>query len=302
MKKRLGLTFLIISSLALTSCGGFLNDGNWGSEYYSIAKEKVAAAGLDGKVIAGKMTSGNDFVSIEFNDITGDELIKASEVLATMNIPEATDRSIKWESKDKKIPSHLMFNTSKPNQDQIHKYAKIWDASKENVVYAAYNLNQGNANSRSIQPLMSFTLEPGTNTEQLKAMVNESKAIIGEPSINISRVNPAVDNPPILFSFSNGELGITAVTSGDKTDEALDLADEMRAEAAKKVSSYPGVKNYSVGIGYHMKAIGSDTRDFNISFRAAAKDSTDEMARSANDFQAEISKTFYDKESAIIYK
>jgi hypothetical protein len=290
---------LAVCSLLLTACSF---DGNMGSEYYSTAKQQVAAAGLDGKVIAGKMTSGNDFVTIEFDDITGDEMVKAATVLATMPIPANADRRIDWKShKEDDLPNYLMFNTSTPNMDQISKYAQTWDAYSDNIVWATYNLNKGANSSPSNQPQMSIVLKDNTSKEDFKATLNYIKYIIGQPSQNKSVTNTAVDNPSLLFTSSVANVSILGVKAKDETDAVIDLAFDIKTIAEQKKSANANIKSYGVAIYNHAKEIGSDVPEFSISFNAEPKGMEDNDYKESNNFDLEVSQILSPKAQAIGY-
>lgn len=137
------VTALLMSTLLLTSC----SDGNWDSEYHSIAKEQVRSAGLDAKVIAGQMTSRNEFVTIEFKgDITREELFKSVEALSVMNIPAKADRRVAWKTGKAKGESILMFNNPSPEMNDIEKLAQVIEASEGKLNHLSLNLNSDGKN------------------------------------------------------------------------------------------------------------------------------------------------------------
>lgn len=171
---------LLMSTVLLTSC----SDGNWGSDYHSTAKEQVKSAGIDAKVIAGKMTSNNDFVTIEFKgDITRNELFKSVEALSAMDIPENADRRVEWKTGKVKGDSILMFNNSKPNLNEIEKLAQVVEASEGKLDHLSLNLNS-DGKLPAPTPQIIFTVDksiPPVEAQVLRDKLNKITEPVSQP-------------------------------------------------------------------------------------------------------------------------
>ena len=301
MKKRLGSVItLVVSALLLTSC---TFDGNFGSEHYSPAKDAVAAAGLDAKVSAGKMNSGNEFVTLDFDEMTGDELVRAVTVLITLPLPAEADRRVNWKSEDKLAPSHLMFSTSQPNMDRVTKFAQAWDVVRENAVLAHYSIPDGIGR---FQPEMHFTLKDSISKEDFKATVNGIKIITEQPSQKTVTGTVVTDPAGLLFGVDAGNVGISAIRSQDETDKAVDLLFEMDEIAQQRMSAYPNVASYGIGLNNHSKETGSSSADFSIYFDSEIPSDTkpsdsDRFYKESNDFNDEIQLIFHTKADTIGY-
>jgi hypothetical protein len=294
------IAVLAVSALLLTSCSLVESDGNWGSEYHSMATEKVAASGLKGKVFAGKMSaSKKDFVKIKFDDISGEELVTAVNVLASMNVPADTFRSVEWPSqKDKEIPNELKFNSTSPDMERVSKFAQVWDQNHDDIIYINDDL-QTNYSGVKTQTLIK--IKDDLTVDRFKEITNNIKAINGYNDPTAGAKNPAV-NMDILFALNNDKISLMAVKPQDNMDEVIDIAYRMLAKADREAPSHPEVSGYKISISNHMNLISGGTSNFSLAFEAEGKGSGNDVWIKVHKFQDDIQSSFYPELSAIGYR